>query len=282
VKPSNVFHCTAEKRVVLYDFGLAKRVTDDPFSSRGVVAMGTPHYVSPEQLRRLPDLDVRADLYSLGCTWYHLLTGRPPFPGASSAEIAARHLTDPFPDPSAVKGKSETLLATAGMLRKLCAKRREDRYPDPKAFLSDVDELAEAFGRDSETSSTRIARSLLERLIRPSPPVPADAAAYGGVQDLLQRIEEMQEENARLFCERDLMRHEAVKDEATIEHLEAENARLACSRDLLETEVRALRAAMDGLRLRREAQRRGRSARQAESEGPSGAPAAPDAPNARE
>jgi serine/threonine protein kinase len=276
VKPSNVFHCTNEKRIVLYDFGLAKRVTDDPFSSRGVVAMGTPHYVSPEQLRRLPDLDVRADLYSLGCTWYHLLTGRPPFPGASSAEIASRHLTDAFPDPAAVKGRSETLRATTGMMRKLCAKKREERYPDPASLIADIDELAQAYGRDSEKSASRIALSLVERLVRREAPAPEAPAAYGGVQDLLQRIEEMQEENARLFCERDLMRHEAVKDEATIEHLEAENARLACSRDLLDTEVRALRAAMDGLRLRREAQRRARTTRQAETAGEPGTPAAPE------
>jgi serine/threonine protein kinase len=284
VKPSNIFHCTAEKRIVLFDFGLAKRVADDPFSSRGVVAMGTPHYVSPEQLRRLPDLDVRADLYSLGCTWYHLLTGRPPFTGASSAEIAAHHLTDPFPDPTAVKGHTDTMQATAVILRKLCAKRREDRYPDPASFLADAGELAGAYGRDNESSASRITRSLVERLMRPSAAAPSpDPGTYGGVQDLLQRIEELQEENARLFCERDLLRHEASKDEGSIEHLEAENARLACSRDLLETEVRALRGAMDGLRLRREAQRRGRSARQAETAGGAGTGAAPGAaPEGRE
>ncbi len=268
VKPSNIFHCTAEKRIVLFDFGLAKRVADDPFSSRGVVAMGTPHYVSPEQLRRLPDLDVRADLYSLGCTWYHLLTGRPPYTGASSAEIAAHHLNDPFPDPAAVKGRSDTLQATSGIMRKLCAKKREERYADPASFLSDAGELAQAFGKDSESSAARISRSLIERLMRPAAQAPAAAAAgYGGVQDLLQRIEELQEENARLFCERDLLHHEAAKDEGNIEHLEAENARLACSRDLLDTEVRALRAAMDGLRLRRDAQRRARTARAAGGEG---------------
>ena len=276
VKPSNVFHCTAEKRVVLFDFGLAKRVVDDPFSSKGVFALGTPHYAAPEQVRRAPDLDVRTDIYSLGCTWYHLLTGRPPFPGSSSAEIAAKHLNDPFPDPTAVKGRSETLQAAAGILRKVCAKKREDRYADPAALLADLDELAQAFGRNSETSATRIARSLVDRLVRPSAQAPPSAADYGGVQDVLQRVEELQEENARLFCERDLLRHEAAKDEKTIEAVEAENARLACSRDLLQTEVTALRAAMDGLRLRREAQRRGRAARQAEAAAGEGGADAPE------
>ena len=259
VKPSNVFHCTAEKRIVLFDFGLAKRVHDDPFASNRVIALGTPHYASPEQVRRAPDLDVRTDLYSLGCTWYHLLTGRPPYTGASSAEIAAKHLKDPFPDPGLIKGSTETMEATHGILRKLCAKRREDRYPDPAALLRDVDELARAFGRNNETSATRIARSLVDRLMRAPAAAPAaPSPAGGGVGDLLAKMQELQEENARLFCDRDLLRHESAKDEKTIEHLEAENARLACSRDLLATEVKALRAAMDGLRLRREAQRRAR------------------------
>jgi serine/threonine protein kinase len=269
VKPSNVFLCTADRRVVLFDFGLAKRVVDDPFSSKGVYAMGTPHYASPEQFRRVPDLDVRSDLYSLGCAWYHLLTGRPPFPGSSSAEIAAKHLKDPFPDPSAIRGRTDALEATAGILRKVCAKAREERYPDPGAFLADLAELGQAYGRDTETSASRIARALVDRLVRPAPAAPSPSV-YGGIRELQAQIEELQEENARLFCERDLLRHEAAKDEKTMEALEAENARLACSRDLLHTEVTALRGAMDGLRLRREAQRRARAG---------GAPATPaDAP----
>ena len=166
---------------------------------------------------------------------------------------------------AAVKGRSPTVQAAGGVMRKLCAKKREERYPDPGALLADLDALAQAFGRDSEKSASRIARSILERVVRPAPAAADPGAAYGGVQDLLKKIEELQEENARLFCERDLLRHEASADEKTLEHLEAENARLCCSRDLLQIEVEALRGAMDGLRLRREAQRRARAARQADA-----------------
>ena len=262
VKPSNIFHCTNEKRIVLVDFGLAKRVVDDPFSSNRVTALGTPHYASPEQIRRVPDLDVRADLYSLGCTWYHLLTGRPPFTGNSSAEITAKHLTAPFPDPSAVKGRSETVRAAGVIMLRLCAKKREERYPDPGALLQDLDALGQALGRDSGTSTSRLARSIVDRLMRAPAPAPAPPTAYGGVEDLLKQLEELQEENARLFCDRDLLRHEAAQDEKNLEALEAENARLACARDLLSIEVEGLRRAMDGLRLRREAQRRARASRE--------------------
>ena len=268
VKPSNIF-MTTDGRTVLFDFGLAKKVVDDPFSSVGVVAMVTPHYASPEQIRRLPDIDIRTDLYSLGCAWYHLLTGRPPYTGSSSADIAAKHLKDPFPPleanpaPDGTREKTDSLRAAEVIIRRLCAKNRDARYPDPRSLLPDLDELAQAFERDGGGATGRFARALMEKLVRrsPEPQAQGQGQAQGGVADLLARIEELQEENARLFCERDLLRHEAGKDEKSIEHLEAENARLACSRDLLLVEVQALRAAMDGLRLRRDAQRRARAAR---------------------
>jgi len=269
VKPSNVF-LHRDGRAILFDFGLAKRVVDDPFSSAGLVAQGTPHYASPEQLRGLPDLDVRSDLYSLGATWFHLLTGRVPFPGSSSAAIAARHLTEPFPDPAA-GGGSETLRATGRILRRLCAKRREERYPDPTALLLDLDALDQALGRGGEGGTAAALRGLLERLLRGPPPAEDAFEGIPAAEELLRRIEDLQGENARLFCERDLLRHEAVKDEAYLEHLEAENARLSCSRDLLRIEAKGLRAVLDGLRLRREAARRGRG----EAPRPAATPAPP-------
>jgi len=258
VKPSNVF-MTSDQRTVLFDFGLAKKVVDDPFSSGAVTAMGTPHYASPEQIRRLPDLDGRTDIYSLGCTWFHLLTGRPPYPGSSTAEIAARHLKDPFPEPATGKEPTETLKAAAAVMRRMCEKERARRYQDPGALLADLGDLSAALDRD-ENSAAKTARAIVEKLLRREPdPSAPEIPAYGGVPDLLLKVQALQEENARLFCERDLLRHEAAKDETNIEHLEAENARLACSRDLLDIEVTALRGAMDGLRLRREAQRRARA-----------------------
>ncbi|NUN52874.1 MAG: serine/threonine protein kinase, partial [Planctomycetaceae bacterium] len=164
VKPSNVF-MTRDGRTVLFDFGLAKKVVDDPFSSAGVVAMVTPHYASPEQIRRLPDIDVRTDLYSLGCTWYHLLTGRPPFTGSSSAEIAARHLKDPFPEPDTGREPTDTLRTADAVIRRLCAKDREDRYPDARSLLADLDELSQAFERDGAGTTGRFARALLEKIV---------------------------------------------------------------------------------------------------------------------
>ncbi len=89
--------------VKITDFGLA-RLGEEAEADRsrtaaaGDVVMGTPDYLSPEQGRSLAAADIRSDLYSLGCTFYFLLTGEVPFPGGTPLEKLERHATvDPEP-----------------------------------------------------------------------------------------------------------------------------------------------------------------------------------------
>lgn len=100
VKPHNLM-VTADGRVKVLDFGLARLLArPDSAGSVGTQAgalMGTPDYMPPEQARDAGTADSRADVYSLGCTLYHLLTGRPPFPGGTPIEKVARHLTEDVP-----------------------------------------------------------------------------------------------------------------------------------------------------------------------------------------
>jgi eukaryotic-like serine/threonine-protein kinase len=142
IKPANLLlqrfgPQAAERRctVKILDFGLA-RLSDpgeadgpDTIPTRPNVIMGTPDYVAPEQARDLHSADIRADLYSLGCTLYFLLTGRVPFPGGSSLEKLVRHMSlEPVP---VEQLRPEVPPGVAAIVRRLLAKRPADRFQTP-------------------------------------------------------------------------------------------------------------------------------------------------------
>ncbi len=101
VKPSNCF-ITAEGRVKVGDFGLARLLEDDVQLTRSGVFLGSPLYASPEQVRGR-QVDLRSDLYSVGATLYALLTGRSPYQGESLGEVLARILSETPEPPSRLR-----------------------------------------------------------------------------------------------------------------------------------------------------------------------------------
>src|SRR5262249_10999004 len=129
--------------VKISDFGLARLnsargALDD--SSTGTIltkantVMGTPDYMAPEQARDLHTADIRSDLYSLGCTFYFLLTGRVPFPGGTTMEKLIRHGSE---EPTPIEQvRSDVPPAVAGVLRKLLAKKPEQRYQTPAEVVA--------------------------------------------------------------------------------------------------------------------------------------------------
>jgi serine/threonine protein kinase len=132
IKPHNLL-LSREGFVKVLDLGLVRlrEAAREPGCSMtgSDCVMGTPDYIAPEQARDSHAADTRADLYSLGCTLYFLLSGRVPFPGGSLTEKLLRHNLD---EPTPVeKLRPEVPAAVAAMVAKLMAKKPGDRYQTP-------------------------------------------------------------------------------------------------------------------------------------------------------
>jgi serine/threonine-protein kinase len=131
IKPHNLL-LGRDGRVRLLDLGVARVRT--ALESSGTLTMmgallGTPDYIAPEQAMDSRSADIRSDLYSLGATFYQLLTGQTPFGGSSVTERLLRHQLDPVPDPSALR--PEVPADVSAVVQKLLAKGPQDRYQTP-------------------------------------------------------------------------------------------------------------------------------------------------------
>jgi hypothetical protein len=103
------------------------------------VAMGTPHFMAPEQARDSASVDARADIYSLGCTVYMLVTGHPPFAGKTAIEVITKHASEPVVPPDAVVKRVPKELSD--IILKMVAKQPADRY----ANMAEVIKALEGF-----------------------------------------------------------------------------------------------------------------------------------------
>ncbi len=126
IKPENLI-LTQSMEIKIADLGLAKRLDEEGASmTMSGMVVGTPFYISPEQIRGTKEVDGRTDIYSLGTTLYHLSTGYVPFQGASSAETMSKHLTDPVPWPKIINPKLSD--SFCHVLYKMMAKDPLERY----------------------------------------------------------------------------------------------------------------------------------------------------------
>lgn len=139
IKPDN-FLVSSEGDVKLIDFALAERPKSGLarlFARRSKV-QGTRSYMSPEQIRGQP-LDIRADLYSFGCTIFELVGGRAPYTGGSSDELLTKHLKSPPPPLAAVN--PNVTPEFADLVRRTLAKRPDDRPESMSAFAREYRNL---------------------------------------------------------------------------------------------------------------------------------------------
>jgi hypothetical protein len=140
IKPSNLMLAPPGVTVKLLDLGLAQ-LTDSQLSAEGAASpdgglCGTPDFMAPEWGRADRRIDARSDLYSLGCTFYYLLTGQVPYPGGSWTEKLLRHS---FETPPAVRQlRPDVPAEIAAVVERLMAREREDRYPSAAAVVSAI------------------------------------------------------------------------------------------------------------------------------------------------
>ena len=136
VKPGNII-LAADDTAMLTDFGLARPIGVGEVSSKAEI-VGTPYYMSPEQCEGLA-LDGRSDLYSLGATAYHALTGRPPIPGDSLVAVLRGHSSYVPPEPRELApGLSPPL---SRIVMRLLAKKPDQRYASAEEVIAAVSKV---------------------------------------------------------------------------------------------------------------------------------------------
>jgi serine/threonine-protein kinase len=134
IKPGNMM-VTRKSIVKLGDFGFVKSKLDPMIATEGEV-LGTPDYISPEQAMGMDGIDWRSDEYSLGCSLYHMLSGKPPYEGSGSS-VMRQHIKAELPDPRTMNAKIPD--AVVRVMERMMAKDPNDRYDDPEMLFEDLE-----------------------------------------------------------------------------------------------------------------------------------------------
>ncbi len=140
VKPKNIM-LTNDDIAKLADMGLARAVSDrEAAEAEAGKAFGTPYYISPEQIKGEVDVDKRADIYSLGCTLYHMVTGRVPYDGPNPSAVMRKHLNQEL---TPVDHINHDLTKGLAEIIEVCmAKNRKKRYATAADLLQDLEAVA--------------------------------------------------------------------------------------------------------------------------------------------
>jgi tRNA A-37 threonylcarbamoyl transferase component Bud32 len=141
VKPKNIM-MTKEGVAKLADMGLARAISDkEAAEAEQGKAFGTPYYISPEQIRGEINIGPPADIYSLGATLYHMVTGNVPFDGKNPSAVMHKHLKTPIVPPDHVNPRLSAGISE--IIEMMMAKDPKDRYQNCKDLLSDLKAVRE-------------------------------------------------------------------------------------------------------------------------------------------
>jgi predicted Ser/Thr protein kinase len=143
IKPENLM-LSRRGEVKVADFGLA-RLSDDPSITRHGTIMGTPFYMSPEQAQG-ESAGCAADIYSLGCTLYHMLAGHPPFEAVTALDVVHMHTTTPARPPQEADPAIPS--AVGELALQMMAKRPENRPESAARLVEIVNELRRSLDRE--------------------------------------------------------------------------------------------------------------------------------------
>lgn len=137
IKPKNII-TTESGKVKLADMGLARETADiEAAESEAGKAYGTPYYIAPEQIKGEIDIDGRADIYGLGATFYHLVTGRVPFMADDPSDVMRKHLREKLVPPDHIN--TSLSAGVSEVIEIMMAKKKRNRYKDVAELLEDLE-----------------------------------------------------------------------------------------------------------------------------------------------
>ncbi len=148
IKPENIL-VTRDGQAKLTDLSLARVLdrSENAWVTKHGLTVGTPYYLSPEQAQGTDKLTRATDLYALGATLYHLLTGKVPFSAKTRAEVMAKHIADPVPDPR--QRRPALSRAASSICMRLMQKSPQDRFPSAISLAEELDEVLGRVERDA-------------------------------------------------------------------------------------------------------------------------------------
>ena len=139
VKPKNIMIGTAGT-VKLADMGLARETADiEAAQSEAGKAYGTPYYIAPEQIRGEIDIDGRCDIYGLGATFYHMVTGRVPFMAENPSDVMRKHLREKLVPPDHIN--TSLSAGISEVIEIMMAKNKKNRYTNIEELLIDLEAI---------------------------------------------------------------------------------------------------------------------------------------------